>query len=60
VSGTAQHGPMRQQQLRLESDMRELIGNDGSAENLQAFAVRNRFERAVIYVSNQFSADEHA
>jgi hypothetical protein len=72
VSGTAQHGPVRQphydggageenpmsrahqsaqwngmagsqrqQQLRLESDMRELTGNDDTAEMLQAFAIRN-------------------
>jgi len=52
-------GSQREQQLRLESDMGELVGNDGSAENLQALAIRNRFERAIIYVSNHLSADEH-
>jgi hypothetical protein len=38
-SGTP--GSQREKQLRLESDMSELVGNDGSAENLQALAIRN-------------------
>src|SRR5580700_4008674 len=40
--------------------MSELVGNEGSAENAQALAIRNRFECTIIYVPNQFSADEHA
>src|ERR1700733_1053593 len=39
--------------------MGALVGNDGSAENWQALAIRNGLERAIIYVSNQLSADEH-
>src|SRR5258707_14378489 len=40
--------------------MHELVGDEGSAENLQALAIRDRFERAIIDVANQLSADEHA
>src|SRR5258708_1037341 len=40
--------------------MHELVGDEGSAENLQALAIRDRFERAIIDVTNQLSADEHA
>jgi hypothetical protein len=57
-SGTpGSHG---ENQLRLEADMGEFVGNYGSAENLQALAIGNRFERAIIDVSNQLGADEHA
>jgi hypothetical protein len=40
--------------------MGELIGNDAAAENAQAFAIRNRFECTVIYVSNQLGTDQRA
>src|SRR5258708_3374756 len=40
--------------------MHELVGDEGSAENLQALAIRDRFERAIIDVANQLSADQHA
>src|ERR1700733_16184420 len=40
--------------------MGELVGNDGSAEDLQALAIRSGFECAIIYVSDELSADEHA
>src|SRR5882757_138814 len=49
----------REKQLSLESDMGELIGNDGSAEDLQALAIGSRFKRAIIDFSNQFSAGQH-
>ena len=39
--------------------MSKFVGNDDSAKNSQALAPCGRFERAVIYVSNQLSADEH-
>jgi len=66
--GRAGHGPRRsvtagshaEQQLRLESDMGELIGDQGTAENLQALAVRGGFQRAVIDGSNKLGADENA
>jgi hypothetical protein len=62
------HGPRRgaaaglqgQQQLRLESDMGELIGNESAAENLQAAAIRGRFKRAVIDGPDELGADENA
>jgi hypothetical protein len=57
-SGTA--GSQLKQQLGFESDMGEFIGNDGSAKNLQALAIRDRFKRAIIHLPNQFGADEHA
>jgi hypothetical protein len=73
--GNGEEGPMRrlrqgpqwsstpgsqpEEQLSLESDMGELIGNDGPAEDLQAFAVRGRFKRAIIDFSNQFGARQH-
>jgi hypothetical protein len=53
-------GSQCEEQLRLESDMGELVGNDVSAKNSQALAIRHRFECAIIYVSYQLSADEHA
>ena len=56
-SGTP--GSQREEQLSLESDVGELIGNDGSAEDSQALAIRGRFERAIIDFSNQFSAGQH-
>src|SRR5580704_7084217 len=40
--------------------MGELVGNDGSAEDLQTLAIRHRFECTIVNISNQFSADEHA
>jgi hypothetical protein len=40
--------------------MREFVGNDGSTQNLQALAIRNCFERAIIDISNQLGTDEHA
>jgi len=61
------HGPQRsaaagshgQQQLRLESDMGELIGNESATENLQAPAIRSRLQCAVIDGPNQLGADEN-
>jgi hypothetical protein len=53
-SGTP--GSQREKQLSLESDMGEFIGNNGSAEDSQALAIRRRFKGAVIDLANQFSA----
>src|SRR5882757_628959 len=52
-------GSQREEQLGLESNMGELIGNDGPAEDLQALAIRSRFKRAIIDFPNQFSAGQH-
>jgi hypothetical protein len=52
-------GSQREEQLSLESDVSELIGDDGSAEHSQALAIRSRFKRAIINFSNQFSAGQH-
>jgi hypothetical protein len=52
-------GSQREEQLSLESDMGEFIGNDGSAEDSQALAIGCRFKCAIIDLSNQFSAGQH-
>jgi hypothetical protein len=56
-SGTP--GSQREKQLSLESDMGEFIGNDSLAEDPQALAIRRRFKRAIIDLSNQLSAGQH-
>ena len=53
-------GSQGQQQLRLESDVRELIGNESAAENLQAAAIRGRFKCAVIDGPDELGAYENA
>jgi hypothetical protein len=61
------HGPRRsaaagsqgRQQLRLEADMGELIGNQSAAENLQAPALRDRFKGAVIDGPDELGADKN-
>ena len=52
-------GAQGEQQLRFETDMGEFIGNDGATEDSQALAIRDRFESAVIDISNELCAHEH-
>jgi hypothetical protein len=60
LRGSAAAGSQGRQQLRLEADMGELIGNESAAENLQAPAIRDRFKRAVIDGPDELGADENA
>ena len=60
--GLYRSGParsQRDQQLRLESNVGELIGHEATAEHHQALAIRGRFECSVVHDPDQLSADEY-
>jgi hypothetical protein len=49
----------REQQLRLEPNVGELIGHEATAEYRQAVTIRGRFECSVVYDPDQLGADEY-
>jgi hypothetical protein len=59
LQGSGPVRSQREQQLRFESNVREFIGHEATAERPQALTIRGRFECSVVHDPDQLRADEY-